>query len=259
MTFTLKRRDFLLVSAGSGALFSPALAGCGDGENTGLDATSGGSSAGSQAYGSGGTPYGGGGSPYGSGGSAGGTSNSAGAPTTAGGQGGQGGEGGAVPTCGRVTAPNIEGPFFKPSSPERSDLRVAGTAGVLLEVSGTVYAADCSPLAGAILDFWQADETGAYDNVGTTYRGHQTTDQDGRYRLLTIVPGRYLNGATYRPAHIHVKAAGTGTMLLTTQLYFPGDPYNEGDPFIEPSLIMSVSEDASGLMLASFDFVLPAA
>ncbi len=249
MSFTLKRREFLMVSAGGGALVTGALAGCGDGENTRLGGPRSPASVGSSGSGASGAA---GASP--------GAAGAAGEPSVgAGGAPGSGGEGGALPTCGRVTAPNIEGPFFKPSSPERSDLREVGTTGVLLELRGTVYGADCAPLAGAILDFWQADETGAYDNAGSTYRGHQTTDAQGRYTLLSIVPGRYLNGATYRPAHIHVKAAGAGTMLLTTQLYFPDDPYNAGDAFIVPSLIMDVTEQASGLLVASFDFVLPLA
>ncbi|HVJ18242.1 MAG TPA: hypothetical protein VM686_22635, partial [Polyangiaceae bacterium] len=169
------------------------------------------------------------------------------------------GAGGAPPTCGQTTAPNIEGPFFKVDSPERGNLRQDGTAGTLLRITGTVYGPGCTPLAGALLDFWQADETGAYDTVTYVYRGHQYADADGRYVLETIIPGRYLNGAQYRPAHIHVKAAGEGTMLLTTQLYFEGDPYNAIDPFIAPSLIMPLTEDGSGVQHASFDFVLTAA
>ena len=175
-------------------------------------------------------------------------------------QSGSAGAGGApAPTCGKTTAPNIEGPFFKVDSPERTNIREADTTGTLLKISGTVYGSDCAPLAGALLDFWQANETGAYDNVTYAYRGHQYTDAEGRYELETIVPGRYLNGATYRPAHVHVKAAGQGTMLLTTQLYFEGDPYNAVDPFIVSSLIMSPLDDGSGLLVATFDFVLPAA
>ncbi|MCC6748689.1 MAG: dioxygenase [Deltaproteobacteria bacterium] len=159
------------------------------------------------------------------------------------------------PTCGELTEPNIEGPFFKVGSPERGDLREPGMAGVRLEVAGRVLGRDCRPVAGALLDFWHANQDGAYDNVGFRLRGHQRTDASGRYLLQTIVPGHYLNGATYRPAHVHVKVGGAGFMVLTTQLYFPGDPYNAGDPFIRPSLIMPVT-DVGGMKRATFDFVL---
>lgn len=242
----MKRRHFLLGTSGT-----LALAACGDGESTAVGGSGGATGGGGEAGSSSGSDQAGAGSA----GEAGGTGSSGSAGNAA--EGGSGG--GTEPTCGETTAPNIEGPFFKVDSPERSDLREAGTAGTLLKISGTVYGPDCQPLAGALLDFWQADETGAYDNVTYGYRGHQYADARGRYELETILPGRYLNGATYRPAHIHVKAAGAGTMLLTTQLYFEGDPYNETDPFIDPSLIMSLDEEPSGLLVASFDFVLPSA
>lgn len=163
------------------------------------------------------------------------------------------------PTCGALTEANIEGPFFRVSSPERSTLREAGMSGVVLVISGRVLATDCTPLAGALLDFWQADAAGAYDIQGYILRGHQFADAQGRYRLETIVPGRYLNGATYRPAHIHVKVSAQGTGVLTTQLYFEGDPYNGSDTFIRSSLILDPQDAADGSKTADFDFVLTGA
>ena len=78
---------------------------------------------------------------------------------------------------------------------------------------------------------------------------------EGRYRVSTIVPGRYLNGPQFRPAHVHVKVRAPGFAPLTTQLYFPGDPYNDVDPFIHKSLVMGM-EKARERMLGHFDFVL---
>jgi protocatechuate 3,4-dioxygenase beta subunit len=83
-----------------------------------------------------------------------------------------------------------------------------------------------------------------------------TTDADGAFELSTIIPGHYLNGSTYRPAHIHVKASAPGYRLLTTQLYFEGDPYNEGDPWIHDSLIMALEDGFEGGKLARYDIVL---
>jgi protocatechuate 3,4-dioxygenase beta subunit len=54
-----------------------------------------------------------------------------------------------------------------------------------------VLTPDCRPLAGARVDFWQADGNGVYDNDGYRLRGYQVTDGRGRYRLETVVPGRY--------------------------------------------------------------------
>ena len=114
---------------------------------------------------------------------------------------------------------------------------------------------DCEPIAGAELDVWHADARGGYDLDGFYFRGVLVTDDRGRYELRTIVPGRYLNGDRYRPAHVHVKLRAAGHRTLTTQLYFAGDPYNDGDPFIVESLIMQ-SKQIGGTRRAAFDFVL---
>ena len=156
-----------------------------------------------------------------------------------------------------ATRPDIEGPFFAPSSPERGNLRDPDLAGTSLVVTGRVLDADCRPIAGAVLDFWQADADGVYDNVGFRLRGHQRTDADGRYLLETIVPGHYLNGSQYRPAHLHVKLAAPARPLLTTQLYFEGDPHNAVDPwFSEETMLRLAGVEGRGLY-ALFDFVAP--
>jgi protocatechuate 3,4-dioxygenase beta subunit len=165
----------------------------------------------------------------------------------------------ATPECAE-TEDNLEGPFYREGAPFRSVLVEEAMLGTRLSIVGRVLGLSCIPLAGAVLDFWQADwradETGRYDNAGYTLRGRMKVDEQGRYELKTIIPGRYLNGNTYRPAHIHVKASASGHVLLTTQLYFAGDPFNEKDPFIEPPLIMSTAKRADGSQAAQFDFVL---
>jgi hypothetical protein len=104
-----------------------------------------------------------------------------------------------------LTDENILGPYYKAGAPFRADIR-DGQVGDLLYLSGVVRAADCAtPLAGALVDVWQANADGAYDGVGYTLRGRLHTDDRGRYELVTLVPGRYLNGDTYRPAHIHTR------------------------------------------------------
>jgi catechol 1,2-dioxygenase len=64
-----------------------------------------------------------------------------------------------------------------------------------------------------------------------------------------------LNGAQYRPAHIHVKVSAPGFQTITTQLYFEGDKYNAIDPFIHASLIMPI-RDMNGVKTCPFDFSL---
>jgi catechol 1,2-dioxygenase len=134
--------------------------------------------------------------------------------------------------------------------------------GVPLEIEGRVTSIDCTtPLANVELDFWQANHTGHYDNDGTLppnhllLRGKLKTDGDGRYRVKTIVPGRYLNGKQYRPSHVHVKVRAKSHGPLTTQLYFPDDPFNDIDPFLHKSLIMDVKRK-DRILVARYDFVL---
>ncbi len=171
---------------------------------------------------------------------------------------------GFTPAC-EETEDNILGPFYKAGAPERNDLvEDPKEPGVRLRLSGTVFTREgetCTPAAGALLDIWQAnapegDDPAVYDQVGFRFRGKIFTDAKGRYELFTIIPGNYLNGAQFRPAHIHVTASGDGIQELTTQLYFEGDPYNDIDPFIHEALIMPLEDDGQGGKRATFDFVL---
>jgi protocatechuate 3,4-dioxygenase beta subunit len=149
-----------------------------------------------------------------------------------------------------ATLPQIEGPYFKPSSPERVELFEEGMAGQPIELTGLVLSRACKPLAGALLDFWQADSQGQYDNSGFRLRGHQFTDAEGRYRLRSIVPGIYPG----RARHIHVKVQPSGGRLLTTQLYFPGEAKNRSDGLFRKELLMRTAKNA-GWLAGRFDFV----
>jgi protocatechuate 3,4-dioxygenase beta subunit len=159
-----------------------------------------------------------------------------------------------TPACGDdddETIEQTEGPFFTPNSPERTSLREAGITGGPLTVTGLVLSTACAPVAGALVDFWQCDDNGEYDNVGYRLRGHQFTRDDGSYTLETIVPGLY----TGRTRHIHVKVQAANRPVLTTQLYFPDEPDNQRDGIFDPSLVMSVVQ-ARGETTGRFNFVL---
>ena len=150
------------------------------------------------------------------------------------------------------TRPEIEGPFFKPASPLRGDLREPGLAGRPVELSGFVLTRACRPVAGALVDLWHADDQGEYDNKGFRLRGHQFADAKGRYAFKTILPGLYPG----RTRHFHVKIqAAAESPVLTTQLYFPDEPRNREDDFFHPELVMRVAPSDDALQ-ARFDVVL---
>ncbi len=165
-----------------------------------------------------------------------------------------------TPTCAddddlRETPEQTAGPFYTPDSPERASLQEEGLPGTRLVVRGQVLSTGCQPVPGALLDFWQADDAGAYDNVGYTLRGHQFAGEDGRFELETIVPGLYPG----RTRHIHVRAQAPDGPVLTTQLYFPDEAANERDGLFDSALLVAFEESEGGDgRLARFDFVLDA-
>lgn len=172
----------------------------------------------------------------------------------------------ATPSCDPPSSPTraqTEGPYFTPNSPRRASLLEADVKGVRLVLTGRVLATDCTPVPSALLDFWQADADGNYDNRAYRLRGHQFADEQGRYRLETVLPGIYPG----RTRHIHVRVQPRDGRLLTTQLYFPGEIRNDRDGIFSPALLVSVAPPDQGepsagqapmaaAMSATFDFVL---
>ena len=104
-------------------------------------------------------------------------------------------------------------------------------AGERLLVEGSLLdAADCArPLAGYLIDVWQADVDGNYHAAGASghrLRGRIATGADGRFALETIKPGFYETGAWPRPAHLLLRVyAPDGGDRLVTQIYFAGDAF----------------------------------
>jgi protocatechuate 3,4-dioxygenase beta subunit len=149
------------------------------------------------------------------------------------------------------TPPQTAGPFYKPSSPKRTSLLEPGMKGTKILLQGYVRSTRCKPVGGALLDLWQADAAGVYDNAGYKLRGHQFADEWGRYAFETIVPGLYPG----RTRHFHVRVQAPNSPVLTTQLYFPGEPQNQRDGIFSEKLLVALRQTGSE-RLATFDFVL---
>jgi protocatechuate 3,4-dioxygenase beta subunit len=155
--------------------------------------------------------------------------------------------------CNGIPNPSVEeGPFYKTGSPERQKIAGEGTKGEKLIIEGYVFNRNCQPIPRAWIDFWQADGTGTYDNSGYNLRGHQYTDETGRYHLETVRPAEY----GPRTAHLHVKVrANSNSQVVTFQLFLPGERRNKTDGLFNSSLVMNIA-DPKNSELATFNFVL---
>jgi protocatechuate 3,4-dioxygenase beta subunit len=130
-------------------------------------------------------------------------------------------------------------------------------------VHGRLLDDDGRPIRGALIEVWQANAAGRYHHdvdqhpapldPNFTGAGRVVTDDDGRYRFVTIKPGSYPwrnHPNAWRPAHIHFSVFGRMfTQRLVTQMYFPGDPLFAYDPIFN-----SVRDPKSReLMISTFD------
>ncbi|TBC86585.1 intradiol ring-cleavage dioxygenase [Rhizobium leguminosarum] len=155
--------------------------------------------------------------------------------------------------CDDGDEPTLEreaGPFFKPNSPLNRDLYPDAPGGERITVAGFVFDNRCRPLAGSLVEIWHADENGDYDSVGFRLRGHQFTDTQGRWWFNTIVPALYPG----RTRHFHFKVQRPVGRVLTTQLYFPGEPRNAGDRLFHEALLLDIKQTGDG-RFGRFDFV----
>jgi protocatechuate 3,4-dioxygenase beta subunit len=111
-------------------------------------------------------------------------------------------------------------------------------------VEGRVLDEDGRPIPKTLVEVWQANAAGRYAHRVDEHAapldpnfsgaGRTLTDEEGRYRFVTIRPGAYPwrnHDNAWRPAHIHFSLFGTSFLSrLITQMYFPGDPLMPYDP-----------------------------
>ena len=170
------------------------------------------------------------------------------------------------------TADTVIGPFYRRGAPWRTRLCPPDEPGESLTITGTVtILPDCRPVADGILDVWQTNARGFYSNLfglgnpanprTFNLRARMHTDEQGRYKFETVVPGRYpLFWPLTRPRHIHLIVTHPSCEQLTTQIFFDGDEYNLSDPWWTPSLTIQLhappDENGSRGSHGLFDIVL---
>lgn len=179
------------------------------------------------------------------------------------------------------TKGSILGPYYLPDQvrlptpatlPQRPDEK-----GTRLTLSGEVRSTDGTPLAGAELDIWQADEQGYYSGFAPdlpegNLRGIVVTDEAGRFEISTIQPAPYqipTDGPTgalltaagwhpWRPAHLHLLVRAPGHRTITTQLYFTGGEWLDSDvaSATKSELVLEPVDRGEGTAEARYDFTL---
>lgn len=162
------------------------------------------------------------------------------------------------------TTNDILGPFYRSDAPFRSNLTYDGLKGTRIELKGNVYRSDCiTPIKDAMVEIWHCNADGEYDNDSKKYnqRGRVLTVDEGAYSFSTILPGKYLNGKLYRPAHIHYRVTAPNSKELISQIYFKGDPHIEKDPWasLEKAklrIVELIPHDINGTLTLSFDIYL---
>ncbi|MFF8938150.1 intradiol ring-cleavage dioxygenase [Streptomyces paradoxus] len=180
-----------------------------------------------------------------------------------------------------ATESTVLGPFHMTDSPVRAlgdDIDLVG-GGERCVVSGRVRSADGTPLPGAVVDVWQADDKGYYDvqqpgvQPAGNGRGLFTADAEGRFWFRTCVPAAYpiptdgpvgvLLRATgrhpYRPAHIHFIAEAEGHTPVTTHIFVAGGDYLDSDAVfaVKQSLVQDFTETDDSALAREFGVTNP--
>ena len=173
-----------------------------------------------------------------------------------------------APATPGATEPTVFGPFFVEDAPEvplGGDI-ARGAKGTPCWVSGTVRSTDGSPLPGARIEVWEADEDGFYDvqygGDRSAGRGWLRSGDDGGYRFWSVRPSSYgipddgpvgellaaTGRAPMRPAHLHFKVDAPGHRTLITHIFVAGDPHLGSDAVfgVKESLVVEFVEHPPG-------------
>jgi protocatechuate 3,4-dioxygenase beta subunit len=167
------------------------------------------------------------------------------------------------------TLSEITGPIFGHDDVQDGDSDLTGRhagepIGERIIVSGRVLDENGKPVSRTLIEIWQANAAGRYVHRNDNHdapldpnfagAGRTLTDDEGRYRFMTIKPGAYPwrnHHNAWRPAHIHFSLFGRAfATRLVTQMYFPGDPLLPFDPIFNST----ADEKARNRLISAFDW-----
>jgi catechol 1,2-dioxygenase len=182
----------------------------------------------------------------------------------------------------QATPSSVEGPFHSPapartngdwisSGPERTRAQEMVVRGLVTDTTGT-------PIEGATVDIWQADDAGKYDTQDPAQdpgnlRGLFVTDADGAYWFRSVVPASYpvptdgpggellraIGRHPMRPAHIHYRVEAPGHRPVTTHVFVAGDEYLGSDAAfaVKQELVVTPVLDTDPDHAGDFDVASP--
>ena len=180
--------------------------------------------------------------------------------------------------AGKATESTVLGPFFVEGAPELplgASIARPGTPGEPCVVDCTVKDMKGKPIAGAVIDVWEAGGDGFYDvqkPEGTNLRARFRSDAAGRFHFRCVKPvsypvphdgpvGKMLAACgrhPMRPGHLHFMIEAPGFRKLVTHLFVKGDRYLDSDAVfgVKRPLIVDFRKGRSGVAECRYGFVL---
>ena len=167
-------------------------------------------------------------------------------------------------TLSEVTGPMFGPEIIRPKAHDLTSQHAGEPLGERIIVNGRVLDENERPLTNTLVEIWQANAAGRYLHEWDQHQapldpnftgcGQTLTDDQGRYRFITIRPGEYPwrnHYNAWRPAHIHFSLFGPAfATRLVTQMYFPGDPLIPFDPIFN----CIADENARNRLISALDW-----
>lgn len=184
-----------------------------------------------------------------------------------------------------VTAQQTLGPFYPHLKNGDGDVDLTSiqgkegqAEGEVILIRGRILDQDCQPIAGALVEIWQANHHGRYSHEGDADNpqpldpnfegwGQMKTEATGSYGFRTIKPAAYpvdpTDPVAWRTPHIHFRVSRRGYHEIVTQMYFEGEALNADDMILhglpeaeQDDYVISPQPDSEGLPLCTFDLTL---